>query len=213
MPKKTLALIVGLVLVTVVLFVFALRASNTSDQTAIQPTPAGEAPAPTSAAKSILTLSPNPVTVGSGQSGQVSVEINTDSNEVTGVQLEISYDPGLISNVKVTPGVLLPNAAVLFDNNNSQTGNYTYALGITPNSPTIQGTGSVAVITFTARGIAGSQSQIELLPTTLISAKGVRDSVLKQSSGATVIINAASTTNTGSGSGTFVETAPPVVAQ
>ncbi len=189
MPKKTLALISILVLITVILFVVALRSGQTKpsgDETAATQS---EEPTPTQAAKSVLTLSPNPVTVSPGGKGEVDVVINTDENAVTAVQLEVSYDPRVVTNVDVVPGPLFSNAVVLIDNNDAQTGRLTYAFGITPNSPTIQGTGTVATITFTATGTQGQQSEIALLPETLVTARGVATSVLKSATGAQVIIS------------------------
>lgn len=188
MPKKTLALISGLVLITVVLFVVALRSSEQKSQTDVTPSPVANQPTPTSAANSVLSLSPNPVTVASGGTGTVEVLIDTSDNDVTAVQLELSYDPDVVGNVRIVPGPLFANPAVLINKNDQQAGQYTYAFGITPNSSTIQGTGNVATITFTARGAAGQQSQLTLLPTTLVTARGVASSVLKVSSGTNVII-------------------------
>src|SRR4051794_16083899 len=111
MPRKTLALISGLVIVTVVLFVIALRSSKQ----ATTPLPVNQQPAaqqvtPQTPAHSVLTLSPNPVTVGAGKVGSVDVSIDPSDNQVTAVQLEVAYDPNIITNVKVTPGPLFQNA-------------------------------------------------------------------------------------------------------
>jgi len=190
MPKKTLALILGLVIVTIVLFIIALRAgeqsqapSNTQQLTMKKPTPA--VPAHT-----VLQLGPNPLTVGPYQQGSVSVNINTSDNDVTAVQLELGYDPTIISNVKVTPGPLFTNPVILIDKNNSTTGRYTYAFGITPNAQPVKGTGVVATITFTANASAvGKETQIGLLPTSLVTARGVAQSVLKSESGTTLTVS------------------------
>jgi len=190
MPKKTLALILGLVIVTIVLFIIALRAgqqsqapSNTQQLTMKKPTPA--VPAHT-----VLQLGPNPLTVGPYQQGSVNVTINTSDNDVTAVQLELGYDPNIISNVKVTPGPLFTNPVVLIDKNNSTTGRYTYAFGITPTAQPVKGTGVVATITFIANASAvGKETQIGLLPTSLVTARGVAQSVLKSESGTTLTIS------------------------
>ena len=199
MPRKTLALISGLVIVTVILFVIALRTSN-QQTTQLPPTPMAQQPAPTSAAHTMLSLLPNPVNVAAGRQESVSVNIDTSDNAVTAVQLEIAYDPHVLSNLQVTPGQLFPNAVVLINKNNPQTGRMTYAFGIAPNQPTIQGTGAVATITFTAKVGASGASQLALLPTTLVTARGIATSVLKSSSG-TII-------NIGSAGGTMQRTIP-----
>lgn len=187
MPRKTLALISGLVLVTVVLFVIALK-TNTQSMQKQQPAPAPAGQQPTSVAHSVLSLSPNPITVAPGQQGSVDVTINTSDNAVTAVQLELAYDPNIISNVKVTTGPLFPDAQVLINKNDTNAGRLTYAYGITPRSQTVKGTGVVAKITFTAKNVAGKQSQLALLPSTLVTARGVASSVLKEATGTMVTV-------------------------
>jgi hypothetical protein len=182
MPRKTLALISGLVLVTLVLFVIALRSNNTPAPAPL-PTPSIQTQvAPIVPAHSVLSLSPNPVTVTLGKQGTASVNIDTSDNQVTAIQLEIAYDPNFITNVKVAPGAIFENPVLLINKNNVKEGRYTYAFGIMPNRPTIQGVGAVATITFTALNKPG-QSQLALLPTTLVTARGISESVLKSSQG------------------------------
>lgn len=187
MPRKTLILIIGLIIVTIILFIIALRTGDrqTSIQTMQTPT---IQPSPTPVAHTILTLSPNPVNVSSTKQGAVDVMIDTSDNKVTAIQLELMYDPLVVSNVKVVPGRLLPNAVVLIDKNDIKTGRITYAFGIQPNQPTVSGQGEVATITFTARGTIGTQSSLTLLPTTLVTAQGITESVLKASNGTVVNI-------------------------
>jgi hypothetical protein len=195
MPRKTLALIVGLVLVTAILFMIAVQTGTrqagqqpgqTEDQTQAQTSPTPDV------AHTTLSLQPNPVEVGNGRQTSVGVEIDTSDNNVTAVQLELTYDPKMLSNVKVTPGVLFPNATVLIDDNDTKTGKYTYAFGIQPNQKTVSGQGTVAKITFTARGAVGTQSEL-ILDTnqdkpTLVTARAVAGSVLKEARGTTVVI-------------------------
>jgi hypothetical protein len=197
MPRKTLALISGLVLVTVVLFIVAVRTNKQASQ--IPPTQVPVAQQPTTPAHSVLSLSPNPITVAPGQQGSVDVNIDTSDNAVTAVQLEIAYDPNIIGDVQVKSGALFTKPVVLINKNDPKTGRFTYAYGISPNSPTVKGTGSVATITFTAKSVAGKQAQLALLPTTLVTARGVASSVLKQATGTMVVIGTAAAANTGTG--------------
>jgi hypothetical protein len=199
MPKKTLALITGLVLVTVILFVVALRAGQQQNAPSTpQPTQSAQQPEPTTPAYTVLALSPNPLTVGPGQQGRAEVTIDTDQNDVTAVQLELGYDPTIITNVKVTPGALIANPAVLIDKNDPTAGRYTYAFGITPNGTPVKGTGVVATVTFTTRANAvGKETQLGLLPSTLVTARGVANSVLKSGTGTVVTVGTAGSGATG----------------
>jgi hypothetical protein len=187
MPKKTLALISGLVVVTIVLFIIALRAGQQSSAPSIpqNTTP----PTPMVPAHTVLQVGPNPLEVAPGQVGHADITMDTSDNNVTAVQLEIGYDPRIISNVKVTTGTMFTNPVVLIDKNNPTTGRYTYAFGITPNAQAIKGTGVVATVTFTPLyGAAGKEMQLGLLPTSLVTARGVAQSVLKSTSGTVLTI-------------------------
>lgn len=185
MPRKTLALISGLILVTVVLFIVALRDQSTpaTDEGYVSPSPLIQSQiSPTIPAHSVLTLSPNPLTVEQRGKGSVSVNIDASDNAVTAIQLEIAYDPNFITDVQVAPGALFENAVLLINKNNAKEGRYTYAYGIMPNRPAVQGVGTVATITFTSLNKVGS-TQLALLPTTLVTARGISESVLKSASG------------------------------
>lgn len=188
MPRKTLALISGLVLVTLVLFIVALNSNNNVQAPTPSPVPTIQTQiSPIIPANSVLSLSPNPAIVEESKKGSVEVNIDTSDNDVTAIQLEIAYDPNFITNVKVTPGALFESPVVLINKNNVNEGRYTYAYGIMPNRPTIRGVGGAATITFTATNKTG-QTQLALLPTTLVTARGVSDSVLKSAAGTLVII-------------------------
>jgi len=194
MPRKTLALISGLVVVTIVLFIIALRAGQQSSAPSIPP---GQQAQPTAMvpAHTVLEVGPNPLTVAPGQVGHVDITMNTSDNDVTAVQLELGYDPHVISNVKVTPGPLFTNPVVLIDKNNPATGRYTYAFGITPNAKAVSGTGVVATVTFTPLpGAVGKDMQLGLLPTSLVTARGVAQSVLKSATGTVITVGTKSTT-------------------
>jgi hypothetical protein len=196
MPRKTFALISGLVLVTVVLFIIALKTNNKqSTQVNVTPSQAPqEAVAPTSVpAHAVLALSPNPVSVSPGSTGSVDLTIDTQEHAVTAVQLELKYDPAAISNVKIVPGPQFQNPVVLIDKNNPTAGTYTYAIGIQPNQATVQGTGVVGKITFTAKRGAIKQTSLDIEPASIVTARGVATSVLGKYSGTTVEIGGAAT--------------------
>jgi hypothetical protein len=190
MPKQTLALTFGLVLITFILFVIAL---NTSKSVSPPPPPAksmqsGSGGPSSVPANSVLSLSPKPVIALAGQKGDVVVNLDTSSNAVTAIQLEIAYDPNFITNVKVVPGGLFTNPVVLIDKNKEKEGRYTYAYGIMPNHSPIKGAGPVANITFTALNRPGEKSQLTLMPNSLVTAQGISDSVLKLATGTLVQI-------------------------
>lgn len=213
MPRKTLALLVGLILVTVILFLIALQTGKNQSKTAQQQSQAQATPTP-DVMHTTLSMSPDVIQVAPGGIGTAEVMADTSDNQVTAVQLELLYDPTMLSNVKVTVGPAFANPVVLIDRNDATTGKYTYAYGIQPGQKPVNGQITVAKITFTARGALGKQSQIIMQPTTLVTARGVAGTVLKKGTGATVVIAASAKTNpvtpkttTSAGSGQAV-TAP-----
>lgn len=187
MPRKTLALIIGLIVLTVILLAVALRPlflrppgePGTEEQASVTPTP----PAYTS-----IILSPNPLAV-QGTSGSVEVVVDTEENSLTAVQLEMSYDPSYLTNVSVVPGDFFPDPISLLDSVDTQNGRITYALGITPAQTPVQGQGVVATVNFNVIPGAAGETQIELLPKTIVTQEGVQASVLKNTTGTTLVLN------------------------
>jgi len=146
-------------------------------------------PTSTVPAHSVLSIDPNPVSITPGQKGSVTVNIDPSDNQVTAVQLEIGYDPNFITNVKVVPGILFTNPVVLIDKNTVKEGRYTYAFGIMPNHAAIAVKGHAATITFNVIGNkVGESSQLALLPSSLVTARGISESVLKSATGTIVRI-------------------------
>lgn len=195
MPRKTLALISGLVIVTIILFIIALRAGQQQAPIAQKTTMAKPA-APMVPAHTVLAVNPNPLILSPGQQGSVNITMNTSDNDVTAVQLELGYDPNIISNVKVTPGPLFTNPGLTYGKDNPTAGRYTYMLGIAPSGQPVKGTGVVATVTFTVNYSAiGKNTQIGLLPTSLVTARGVAQSVLKTATGAVLTISNSSSSS------------------
>jgi hypothetical protein len=203
MSKKTLALIVSLVLLTVALLAVALS----TKQPTTTPDGVGEPTVtPTPPAHTVLNLTPATLTAVAG-TNQVQVQIDTDDNQVTAVQLEIAYDPKVLSNVRVTQGTFFQNPVVLLNANDTTTGRISYAIGIAPAQEAMNGTGTVATISFAPNPTATvTETQLELLPKSLVTARGITASVLKTSTGTRVTLP----TRGGVTTPNQTQTAPPV---
>src|SRR5687767_6354561 len=106
MSARTLTLIVTLCVITGALLFVALTPKQSA------PSLPAMAPSPTPAAQSTLSILPNPASVSS-PSGSVDVVLDSGTNKATAVQLELSYDPKVLSNVDITPGNFFDNAIVL----------------------------------------------------------------------------------------------------
>lgn len=191
MAKKTLVLIIVLLLLAAVLLYLAFASEKKPAQTTtVAPPIISPAPSQISDVKSIpqtvLSLSPNPAIVSS-QSGAVDLVIDTGENAVTAVQLELTFDPKVVTITSITPKTFFANPTELLKKIDQKLGKIIYAIAISPADPAKKGTGVVATISFTARLSAGGKTDITFSPKTLVTAEGVRTSVLKTTSGATII--------------------------
>lgn len=191
MPKKTIALVLSLIVLAIVLLVVALQPILTpsSDQPTEQSSENQEIATSEPEAATTLRLSPDPLTLTSTQEGRIEVIVDSATNELTAVQLEISYDPEVITNIQIAPGPFFPKPLTLLNSIDAENGRVTYALGITPAQTPVQGTGVVAELTFqVVPGSVGQETMIDLLPKTLVTQQGAGQSVLMSTTGTTVII-------------------------
>lgn len=168
--NRTLFLIL-LLLVSVV----GLLALSLNTQTS----PKVSAPAPV--AKTTLYLG-KPVTASGSAITTVDVNINTQNNKVTGVQLEMSYNKDDLGNVDVVPGPFIPNPVSLFKKIDPANGRLSYALAVPLGGKGVTGTGVVATLSFNKLKTAG-QTEIKFLPKSLVSAEGIVQSVLRLATG------------------------------
>jgi hypothetical protein len=117
------------------------------------------------------------------------VVINTGNKPVSAVQLAISFDPIVVKNISIIPDEFFKRALVLMNKVDYATGTIFYAAVVPPNAPPQQGKGVVARLSFNfARGSI-NPTNLDFLPNTKVTARGVDSSILKQSSGITIATN------------------------
>ncbi len=183
MSKRTLFLIFALFVITGVLLVLALyKPSN--------PKPAQTVTIPKESIEQTVLSFGVPVASSSGinVNYSVPVKIETGKNKVTAVQLELQFDPKVLTNVAVTPGVFLKNPTELLNQIDAKTGRISYAFGIGLTDQSVMGKGIVATLTFVAKVGTPQQTSILFLPKTLVTAEGITASVLKQTSNIQIIV-------------------------
>lgn len=185
MSIKTLSLIIALSVVAGVAVFIAVSPKNETQQGAPQASMPEPTPTP-NVAFTTLSLLPNPLAI-STSSASVAVVIDTKTNKVTAVQLEISYDPKQLANVNIVQGTFFDNPIVLLKKIDPKKGLITFALAISPTQTAKMGTGNVAILTFTSNLSKETQTEIKVLPETLVTAEGVSSSVLKSSTGTTIV--------------------------
>ncbi len=185
--KKTFALIIVLIMITAGLVIYALQTQPKPEPVHV-PTQVVVKPTPT--ADTMLSLSPSEVQATASGSGSINVLINPGYNTVSSVQLELAYDPKVLTNVTVIPSTYFASPTILLNQNDTKTGRYSFAVNST-GIPPVQGEGVLAVISFKKAPAAASmmQTTIDILDKSLVSMEGVQNSVLKEVTGATVLLS------------------------
>lgn len=196
MSKKTLFLIFALFTITSVLLLVALYEPYSKPPptkiAVIIPEPIaqttllfGEPSIATSSSVSVINYS-------------IPINIATGKNKVTAVQLELQYDPKILTNVAVIPGSFFKDPQILINKIDVKTGRISFAFGVGLKDTGSMGKDTVATISFSVRtafdtakvGIA-QQTAIFFLPKTFVIADGITDSVLKQTSNALFSVGSA----------------------
>ncbi len=185
MSKKTLALIIVLFLITVGLLVLAFAPVNKNATIAPSIPVPNVSQAPLVYPQVMLRLSPSPLVIAS-QSGTLTVGIDSGSNKVTAVQIELSYDKTVITNIDVTPGTFFANPLTLLKNIDTNLGRISYVLATTPGGKAVTGKGTVATLTFTTNLVTGGKTAITFTPKTLVTAEGLQTTALKTTENTTI---------------------------
>lgn len=182
--NRTLLLILVLTGFTIFFLILALRPPMPSSNTKIIPTP-------TPFAQSTLTLTEVPTnsTTSAINTKQFTVNIDTHINSVTVAQIEIGYDPGVVTITNIEPGTFFPHPVQLLKNIDMKNGRISYALGIQPQESGIKGKGTIATISYTILDSAKrDKTAFYVLPKTIIGAQGIALSVLKNANSLTISI-------------------------
>lgn len=178
MSKRTLFLIFALFIIALALLMMALyqpSAVKTDQTTTMTKEPA---------AQTILSFGNPSIATSSSEILNYSLPINisTGKNKVTAVQLELQYDPRILTNVTVVSGPFFTNPEILLNQIDFKAGRISYAFGVGLEEEGIIGQGTVATLNFSINESA-EETAILFLPKTLVTAEGISESVLKQSLG------------------------------
>lgn len=183
MSKRTLFLIFALFVIAFVLLVLALYKPSIPKPTQIITSPKE------SIEQTVLSFGASVVATSSSPlSYSIPINIATNKNKVTAVQLELQFDPKVLTNVAVTPGAFFKNPVVLLDRIDVKTGRISYAFGINPSDQGVAGFGVAGILTFGAKSKVMQATDILFLPKTLVTAEGITQSVLKQTNNIQIIV-------------------------
>jgi len=121
-----------------------------------------------------------------GEAVPIDIIITTGSNAVTGVQLEMEYDPTLIAVDTITEGTFFAKPIVIANKNDKTKGQIVFAVGSFDGK-----TGNGAVATLTARALKKTNGRVEGLtvkPTSLVTELNNKTSVLRAVKGVYIVI-------------------------
>lgn len=169
--NKTWILVAGLVILTVLLLVASFASKNLSPLKSVTQNEK------TDFAHTSLTVSEDIITTPDGNY-ETEITINTNGDKISGVQIELSFDPKILTNVDIAPGNFLNNPTVLEKTIDTKNGVIKYTVAIKPGEKTVEGTGTLTVLSFTK--IGSEPTNINFLPTSQVSTTGLNQSVLKE---------------------------------
>lgn len=187
MSNRTLILIITLIAITVGLLWMALKNSPVPPPAATQPTVMPVLPQTTISFGELSTV----LSTTSAKAYSLPIEIATYNNKVTVAQIELSYDPKVLTNVSVNAGSFFVNPFILINKVDEKNGRVSYSIGISPQDNAKQGNGLLATLTFQIIKPTLQSTSIVLLPKSLIVAEGTDRSVLKATTSAQITVGEA----------------------
>lgn len=191
MPKKTTILILILAVITGLLVFLAIRETQPKNTATA---PVEKIVVPTKAVPKTAVLSFSPTTLDLSTTSTptpVDIVLDTGTSQVTGVQLEITFDPNAVTNLKISsPDNSLfggkTDNIVLINDVNLSTGRVSFAVAATPGK-SVKGVGKIATLTVQKTfGTDMNTSQIGFLDKTMVVMPGINDSILKSSTPLTI---------------------------
>lgn len=187
--KRTILLIIFLLISASLLIFYALNSSPSKpqDKSILIPTESLEKIAPNKNYAEI-TFFPESIVLTSTDSATFDIVLDTKNNKVTGVQLEIGYDPAIVSDLQIQKSTFLSSASILINENDNVNGRISYAIVLPPTQPPVTGSGNIAKLSLrkNVNITSNTQAKISILPKSLITALGVEGSVLGKTKDAIV---------------------------
>lgn len=182
MSKPTLILIIILFLFTGGLLILALNKSLYKPTQVIQPPTPSIKPVISETALLFGSLE-IASTSGIPKTYSLPIIINTGTNKVTAVQLELSFDPNILTNVNIAPSTFFKNPNIIINKINNDIGKISYALAKTASESARKGEDALATLTFESK-ISSVPSAITFLSRTFVTAEGLDSSALKSTNSA-----------------------------
>lgn len=171
--KKTVMLISVLTVITIALLYAAIVQQPKSSPIVAKPVQK------VSLAHTVLSLVNESSTTPSQLNKTVSVMADPHGNKINGIQIELSYDPTVITNVTITPGSFFSHPVVLFHTIDKVDGRISYVIAAGLSDGLATQSGVVATLALTLNPQATASTTLHFLPKTKVTQEGTLESVLK----------------------------------
>lgn len=190
MPKKTTILIVVLLLFTAGLVYIAVQTEKQVPPEIIEETLTEDELQdliPTINPQTQISFNPSVLNTTEDPSNEYNADVNVNTNgqAISGIQLELSYDPAILTNVEVTPSqnnLFGQNPAVLINSVDQDLGRISFAIALGGLSEEeVSGAGNIANISFSANSNLSANTQISILPKTTVRSLRSTNSLLQSS--------------------------------
>jgi len=170
MSQKTLVLIGILSLITIVLLILAFQIGVPQNKPAEKKVPV---------LQTVLNI---PKPVASSSAYITSIMLTTERKKVTAVDLELTYDPKVLSKVDIKPGTFFSAPTILSKKIDKVKGRISYILGIGLGQKPVNGNGTVAILSFTPLTKSGITT-LTFLPTSKATSADQVPSILTAAHG------------------------------
>jgi len=198
--KKTTILIIILFVFTVGLIYIAVQTEKNSP-----PVIPSEEITEQEAQDIIPTINPQsvlsfePVTLDTTQNIQstysATIVLDTNGQEISGAQIELSYDPAILRNVSIFPAennILGTNPSVILNKVDQELGRISLEILIAGlDSEEISGNGNIATLNFSLNSITAQSTEISFINKTTIRSIKSTNSLLQSASPLTILLNEA----------------------
>lgn len=187
---RTMLLIIGLALIVILLLGIAFSTQQKQTITTTQPPPRVTQGALQPQAETRLSLSPQTLLAPKGQTQTLLLTIDSKSNAISGVEVELAYEPSVVTIIAIKPGTFFTSPIVLPVGKETKKGTIRYSLALGPGLSGKQGSGTVAEIEYRINQTvkSGTQTQIQILPSSIVTDANSTTSVLSEANGTTITI-------------------------
>jgi hypothetical protein len=187
--KKIIGLIVLVVAILITACIILVQTNKTPEKSITSQPHAS--PTPGVISDTVISMQAASQELVANQPSKINILVDAGTNEFSGAQFTLTYDPKVLENVKVTPGTYLQSPSELWNVVDPVKGTIAYTLAMSPGSNPSTGKGVLAVISYSVvPGTTASETTIGVDQSNAgVSDWRIKSSVLKSISGTTISLH------------------------